>query len=162
MCNTQHWKMRMMRLIPSFDTICVHKDLNKANTVRKSNKITCNKPFTINSDTNMLRIWLNSQQIMIIWTKRTYWWPLFSHFSSSNSAYDCLSTTIGLTNFIEAMSSDHPDPYRLDTPFVPQPTDGTLDPIHHVPFLQHYSDLDTRTNPMLPSYITLMQLYRTI
>jgi hypothetical protein len=73
--------------------------------------------------------------------------PLFSHFSRTNSAYDCLSTTTGLTNFIEAMSSIHPDPYRLDTPFVPQPTDGTLDHIHHVPFLQHYSDLDTRTNP---------------
>jgi hypothetical protein len=73
--------------------------------------------------------------------------PLFSHFSSTNSAYDCLSATTGLTNFIEAMSSDHPDPYQLDTPFVPQPTDGTLDPIHHMPFLQHYSDLDTRTNP---------------
>ena len=58
--------MRMMRLIISFDTICVHKDHNKANTVRKSNKITCNKPFRINSDTNMLRIQLNSQQIMII------------------------------------------------------------------------------------------------
>ncbi len=36
---------------------------------------------------------------------------------------------------------------RIPTPFVPQPTDGTLDPIHHVPFLQHYSDLDTRNNP---------------
>jgi hypothetical protein len=45
------------------------------------------------------------------------------------------------------MSSDHPDPYQLDTPFVPQPIDGTLDPVHHVPFLQHDSDLDTRTNP---------------
>ena len=52
----------------SFDTICIHKDHNEANTVRKSNKITCNKPFRINSDTNMLRIWLNFQQIMIIWT----------------------------------------------------------------------------------------------
>ena len=37
--------------------------------------------------------------------------PLFSHFSSTNGAYTCLSTTTGLTNFIEAMSSDHPDPY---------------------------------------------------
>jgi hypothetical protein len=33
------------------------------------------------------------------------------------------------------------------THHLSQPTDGTLDPIHHVPFLQHYSDLDTRTNP---------------
>jgi hypothetical protein len=45
------------------------------------------------------------------------------------------------------MSSNHPDLYQLDTPFVHQPTDGTLDPIYHVPFLQHYSNLDTRTNP---------------
>jgi hypothetical protein len=45
------------------------------------------------------------------------------------------------------MSSDHPNPYQLDTPFVPQPTDCTLDQIHHVPFLQHYSDLDSRTYP---------------
>jgi hypothetical protein len=73
--------------------------------------------------------------------------PLFSHFSSTNSAYDCLSTTTGLTNFIEAMSRDHPDPYQLDAPFVLQPTDGTLDPIHHVPFLQHNSDHESRTNP---------------
>jgi hypothetical protein len=73
MCNTQYEKKRMIRLIISFDTICIHKDHNEANTVRKSNKITCNKPFRINSDRNMLRIWLNSQQIMIIWTKRTYW-----------------------------------------------------------------------------------------
>jgi hypothetical protein len=73
--------------------------------------------------------------------------PLFSHFSSTNSTYNCLYTTTGLTNFIEAMSSDHPDPYRLDTPFVPRPTDCALDPINHVPFLQHYSDLDPRTNP---------------
>jgi hypothetical protein len=73
--------------------------------------------------------------------------PLFSHYRNTNSAYACLSTTTGLTNFIEAMSSDHPDPYQLDTPFVPQPTDGTLDPIHQMPFLQHNSDLDSRTNP---------------
>jgi hypothetical protein len=74
--------------------------------------------------------------------------PLFSHFSSTNSAYNFLSTTTGLTNFIEAMSSDHPDPYQLDTSFVPQqPTDRTLDSIHHVPMLQHNSDLDSRTNP---------------
>jgi hypothetical protein len=58
--------------------------------------------------------------------------------------HNCQSTTAGLTNFIEAKSSDHPDPFQLDTPFVPQPTDCTLDPIHHVPFLQHYSDLDLR------------------
>ena len=31
--------------------------------------------------------------------------PLFSHFSSTNCAFNCLSTTTGLTNFIEAMSS---------------------------------------------------------
>ena len=73
--------------------------------------------------------------------------PLFSHFSTTDSAYDCLSTTTGLTNFVDAMSSDHPDPYRLDTPFVHQPTDSTLDPIHHVPFLQHHPDLDSRMNP---------------
>jgi hypothetical protein len=83
-------------------------------------------------------------------------------FDRHPSPFTFASTTTGLTNFIEAMSSDHPDPYQLDTPFVPQPTDGTLDPIHHVPFFQHYFDLNTRTNPMLPSYITLMQLYRTI
>ena len=70
--------------------------------------------------------------------------PLFSHFSSTSIAYNCLPTTTGLTNFIEAMSSDHLDPNQLDTPFVPQPT---IDPILHVPFLQHYSDLDSRTNP---------------
>jgi hypothetical protein len=29
----------------------------------------------------------------------------------------------------------------------PQATDCTLDPIHHLPFLQHNSDLDSRTNP---------------
>ncbi|KAI2493338.1 hypothetical protein MHU86_21220 [Fragilaria crotonensis] len=74
--------------------------------------------------------------------------PLFSHFTATDGAYDCLSTTTGITNFVEAMSSDHPtDPYRLDTPFVPLPTDSTLDPIHHVPFLQHSSELDSRTNP---------------
>ena len=48
--------------------------------------------------------------------------PLFSNFSSTISALDCLSITTGLTNFIEAMSSDHPDPYQLDTSFVHQPT----------------------------------------
>jgi hypothetical protein len=37
--------------------------------------------------------------------------PLFSHFSCTNSAYNCLSTTTGLTNLIEAMSSNHSDPY---------------------------------------------------
>ena len=41
---------------------------------------------------------------------------LYSHTSS---------ITIGLTYFIEVMPSDHPDPYRLDTPFVPQPKDCT-------------------------------------
>ena len=70
--------------------------------------------------------------------------PLFSNCSSTISALDCLSITTGLTNFIEAMSSDHPDPYQLDTPSVPQPTDCTFDPIYHVPFLQHHSDLDSR------------------
>jgi hypothetical protein len=51
--------------------------------------------------------------------------PLFSHFRSTNSAYNHQSTATGLTNVIEAMSSAHPDPYHLDTPFVPQQTDGT-------------------------------------
>jgi hypothetical protein len=45
------------------------------------------------------------------------------------------------------MSSDHPDPYRLDTPFVLQLADSTLHPIQHVPFLQHPTDLDSQTNP---------------
>ena len=74
--------------------------------------------------------------------------PLFSHFTATDSAYDCLSTTTGITNFITVISSNQPtDPYRLDTSFVPLPTDSTLDPIHHVPFLQHSSELDSRTNP---------------
>ncbi|KAI2499646.1 hypothetical protein MHU86_14827 [Fragilaria crotonensis] len=46
--------------------------------------------------------------------------PLFSHFTATDGAYDCLSTTTGITNFVEAMSSDHPtDPYRLDTRLSP-------------------------------------------
>jgi hypothetical protein len=86
--------------------------------------------------------------------------PFFSHFRSTNFAFNCPSTIIGLTNFTEAMSSDHPDPYQLDTPFVPQPTDCTLDPIHHVPFLQHYSDLDSRKNPNAApaSYLSILMI----
>ena len=75
--------------------------------------------------------------------------PLFSRLSSHDSAYDCLSTATGITNFIE-MSSNHSseeEPYRLDIPYVPSLTARTLNPIHHVPFLQHYPELDSRTNP---------------
>jgi hypothetical protein len=67
--------------------------------------------------------------------------------SITNSIYNCLSTTSGLTNFIEAMSSDHQDPYQVDSLFIPQPTECTLDPIHHAPLLEYFSDLDSRTNP---------------
>jgi hypothetical protein len=42
---------------------------------------------------------------------------LCSHFSSTNSANHFLSSA-GLTNLIEAMSSDHPDPYLLFTQFA--------------------------------------------
>ncbi|KAI2494361.1 hypothetical protein MHU86_20175 [Fragilaria crotonensis] len=76
--------------------------------------------------------------------------PLFSNLSSSNdSTFDCLSTSTGITAFLELSDDDETLelPYRLDKLHTPCPEDNVLDPIHHVPFLQHHSDLDSRTNP---------------
>ncbi|KAI2504330.1 hypothetical protein MHU86_10095 [Fragilaria crotonensis] len=76
--------------------------------------------------------------------------PLFSNLSSSNdSTFDCLSTSTGITAFLELSDDDETLelPYRLDKLHIPCPEDNVLDPIHHVPFLQHHSDLDSRTNP---------------
>jgi hypothetical protein len=73
---------------------------------------------------------------------------LFSPPNSTDSTNNCLSTASGTTNFIKpTILSDHPDPYRLDTPFVLQLADSTLHPIQPVPFLQHPTDLDSQTNP---------------
>ena len=72
--------------------------------------------------------------------------PLFENLSSQGSAYDCLSTSTG--DFLLRSPSNMSDtPYRLDKMHVPNPTDTTLDPIHHVPFLSHSNELDSRTNP---------------
>ncbi|KAI2512616.1 hypothetical protein MHU86_1835 [Fragilaria crotonensis] len=76
--------------------------------------------------------------------------PLFSNLSSSHdSTFDCLSTSTGITAFLELSDDDETLelPYRLDKLHTPCPEDNVLDPIHHVPFLQHHSDLDSRTNP---------------
>ncbi|KAI2508425.1 hypothetical protein MHU86_5952 [Fragilaria crotonensis] len=76
--------------------------------------------------------------------------PLFSNLSSSHdSTFDCLSTTTGITAFLELSDDDETLelPYHLDKLHIPSPEDNILDPIHHIPFLQHHSDLDSRTNP---------------
>jgi hypothetical protein len=74
--------------------------------------------------------------------------PIFSRLSSNDSAFDCLSTSTGITDFLERSNNEALElPYRLDKLHTPCPDDNVLDPIHHVPFLQHHSDLDSRTNP---------------
>ncbi|KAI2511945.1 hypothetical protein MHU86_2461 [Fragilaria crotonensis] len=63
--------------------------------------------------------------------------PLFSNLSSSNdSTFDCLSTSTGITAFLELSDDDETLelPYRLDKLHIPCPEDNVLDPIHHVPF----------------------------
>ncbi|KAI2504957.1 hypothetical protein MHU86_9486 [Fragilaria crotonensis] len=63
--------------------------------------------------------------------------PLFSNLSSSNdSTFDCLSTSTGITAFLELSDDDETLelPYRLDKLHTPCPEDNVLDPIHHVPF----------------------------
>jgi hypothetical protein len=75
--------------------------------------------------------------------------PLYFHTPAAPTAPTSVSLQLLAlpTSFESTTSSDHPDSYRLDTPFVLQPTDCTLDPIHHVPLLQHSSELDSRMNP---------------
>jgi hypothetical protein len=76
--------------------------------------------------------------------------PLFSNLSSSHdSTYDCLSTSTGITAFLELSEDDETLelPYCLDKLHIPSSEDNVLDPIHHIPFLQHHSELDSRTNP---------------
>ena len=74
--------------------------------------------------------------------------PLFSHLDSKDHAFDCQSFTTNLSAFLDQTPSICSNtPYRFDKMHVPCPTDSTLDPIHHVPFLQHYSELGSKTNP---------------
>ncbi|KAI2491543.1 hypothetical protein MHU86_23020 [Fragilaria crotonensis] len=87
--------------------------------------------------------------------------PLFSHFTATDGAYDCLSTTTGITNFVEAMSSDHPtDPYRLDTPFVPYRQTAHWTQSTMCPSCSTLLSLTQGLTLMPPFYITLMQLCR--
>jgi hypothetical protein len=62
-------------------------------------------------------------------------------------SFDCLSTSTGITNFLEQSNDKTLEPpYCLDKLQIPCPDDNILDPIYHAPFLQHHSDLDSRTN----------------
>jgi hypothetical protein len=73
--------------------------------------------------------------------------PLFSRLSSNDSAFDSVSTSTGITDVLEQSNDTTLEfPYCLDNLHIPCPDDNILDPIHHVPFLQHHSDLDSRTN----------------
>jgi hypothetical protein len=73
--------------------------------------------------------------------------PLFSRLSSNDSTFDCLSTSTGITDFLEQSNDKTLEPqYCLVKLHIFCPDDNILDPIHHAPFLQHHSDLDSRTN----------------
>ncbi|KAI2489859.1 hypothetical protein MHU86_24735 [Fragilaria crotonensis] len=75
--------------------------------------------------------------------------PLFSNLSSSHdSTFDCLSTSTGITAFLELSDDDETLelPYRLDKLHtLALKTMSWTQSI--MSLLQHHSDLDSRTNP---------------
>jgi hypothetical protein len=87
---------------------------------------------------------------------------LFSHYSSTNSTLNCQSTTTGLTNLIDVMSSDIKIPTNLTHHLSPNRQIAHKIPSTMCPSSSITLNLIQGPTPMLPSYITLMQLYRTI
>ena len=73
---------------------------------------------------------------------------LFSQLDSRDLAFDCQSLSTNLTALHDQTPSIYSNtPYRFDKMHVPCPYDFSLDPIHHIPFLRHQSELNSRTNP---------------
>ncbi|KAI2498947.1 hypothetical protein MHU86_15510 [Fragilaria crotonensis] len=89
--------------------------------------------------------------------------PLFSNLSSSHdSTFDCLSTSTGITAFLDLSDDDETLelPYRLDKLHTPCPEDNVLDPIHHVPFCNTILIWIPEPIPMPHFFSMLMQLFK--